>query len=244
MPSPGILAMVGVVSESSVPSSTPAPSHRHVGLAGQDLVKRFAERLVNDLVENNVLRGAWVEEMVAFFLPGWTFPGAWSYFDLLHPDGKHTLSVKHATGTKPRFGVARKKWAWDNRLAGRDGHEGWRGDDERPAQHWCDVYVFAWLDGPVEHDRVLNVNAWKFAVLSRGAMYAHFEKGRLSVGVRQLQELSGGGVFGHDLEREVNAALGESPKPDVPPLDMRASEDSRPPTVVTASVQQVLELPD
>lgn len=207
-------------------------------------MKRFAERLVDDLVGNNVLRGAWVEEMVAFFLPGWTFPGAWSYFDLLHPNGKHTLSVKHATGTKPRFGVARKKWAWDNRLAGRDGHEGWRGDDERPAQHWCDVYVFAWLDGPVERCRVLNVNAWKFAVLSRGAMYTYFEKGRLSVGVQQLRELSGGGLLGNDLETEVNVALATSPRPDVPPLDMRPAEETRPATVVTASAQQVLELPD
>jgi len=115
------------VSESQVPPSRSSDGAPVGEARGNGLVDQFTRRLVDDLVENNVLRGAWVEEIVAFCLPGWTFPGAWSYFDLLHPGGQRTLSVKHATGSKPRFTGARKKWAWDNRLAAQAGYEGWRG---------------------------------------------------------------------------------------------------------------------
>ena len=209
-----------------------------------DLVAKFTRRLVDDLVENNVLRGGWVEEVVASFLPGWTFPGAWSYFDLLHPDGQQTLSVKHATGSKPRFVVSRKRWAWDNRLAGEDGYEGWRGDDERPAQHWCDVYVIAWLDGALERDRVMDVDTWRFAALFRGSMYEYFDEGSQSVSVGGLQELAGSGVAGIELQTKVNAALRESQRPTVPLLDLRPLEDARPAVAAAESVQQVLELPD
>lgn len=174
-----------------------------------DLVGRFTDRMVHDLVENSVLRGSWVEEIVASFLPGWTFPGQWSYFDLLHPDGEHTLSVKHATGVKGRFSVVRKKWAWDNRIAGRDGLEGWRDSEDRPPQYWCHVYVFAWLDGPAERERVMNADAWMFGVLSRAAMYSHFDDVPRTVSIQRVRQISQGGIPGTDLKLAVSAALAD-----------------------------------
>lgn len=217
---------------------------QELGSSSDALVDRFMRRLIDDLVENNVLRGAWVEEIVSSFLPGWTFPGAWSYFDLLDPMGQRTLSVKHATGSKPRFIVARKKWAWDNRIAGRDGYEGWRGDEGCSPQHWCDVYVFAWLEGALERTLVMDVGAWKFAVLSRNSMYEHFDDRCKTATVGRIREIAGEGVAGSDLQGAVDAALTEPSRPNVPPLDLRTPEDVRPAVVAAESVQQALELPD
>lgn len=178
-----------------------------------DLVARFQKRLVDELVDNNVLRGAWVEEIVAHYLPGWEFPGQWSYFDLEHRAAERTLSVKHSAGWTPRFDVIRRKWAWDNRIMG------WRGHDRRPPQHWCDVYVFAWLKPPLERGRVLDAEAWRFAVIPRGSMYRLAENAK-TITTNGLTELGGGSFGGDELAHRVDVALHAELPPDTPALDL------------------------
>lgn len=146
------------------------------------LINLFQQRLVDDLVENNVLRGAWAEQVVWSFLRDWRFPGQWSYFDLEAPNDGYTMSIKHSAGKAPRFEVARRRWAWDNRIMG------WLGNDDVHAQHWCHVYTFAWLDAPLERTRLLDPNQWRFAALSRADMYQLQENSK-TVGIGRLREL-------------------------------------------------------
>ncbi|HVM36265.1 MAG TPA: hypothetical protein VM784_13110 [Actinomycetota bacterium] len=195
----------------------------------EPLIGLFQRRLVDDLVENNVLRGAWAEQVVWNFLRDWRFPGQWSYFDLEGPDGGYTMSVKHSAGKAPRFEVARRKWAWDNRIMG------WRGSDDVPPQHWCHVYIFAWLEEPIEHSRLIDPNQWRFAVLSRADMYQLPEDSK-TVGIARLRALGSPVVHGRELPARVQTVLARPDPTNVPALDCRPYEDR------TATVQLSLTL--
>jgi hypothetical protein len=183
------------------------------------LINLFQQRLVDDLVENNVLRGAWAEQVVWSFLRDWRFPGQWSYFDLEAPDGGYTMSIKHSAGKTPRFEVARRKWAWDNRTMG------WLGNDEVPPQHWCHVYIFAWLEEPLERSRLLDPNQWQIAVLSRADMYQLHEDSK-TMGIGRLRELGSPVVHGRELPGRVQTVLAQPVPEDVPALDCRPYQES------------------
>ena len=143
----------------------------------------FAQRMVADLSTNNVLRGAWAEQLVAHYLSISDLPPNWSYYDMRDPAGRD-ISVKHSVGPLPKFSVAMSQWAWDPSLAGGDPpSDGWRGGSAAPLQYWCHVYVFAWLDSPTAVpplDEVLDADRWQFAVLSRAEMHRAFVLGKVS----------------------------------------------------------------
>ena len=99
----------------------------------------FAQRMVADLSTNNVLRGAWAEQLVAHYLSISDLPPNWSYYDMRDPAGRD-ISVKHSVGPLPKFSVATSQWAWDPSRAGDDSpSDGWRGGSAAPLQYWCHV---------------------------------------------------------------------------------------------------------
>ena len=65
--------------------------------------------MVDDLSSNNVLRGAWAEQLVAYYLGITKMPRNWTYYDMRY-DGRD-ISVKHSAGSKPSFAVATSGWA-------------------------------------------------------------------------------------------------------------------------------------
>jgi len=186
-----------------------------VGTASE-LVAGFQRRLVSDLVVNNVLRGAWAEEVVAHWLGLTDFPGQWSYYDLRDVDGT-TISVKHSTGKAARFTVKRTKWAWDNELALARNGEGWRGGYEVESQLWCDVYDFAWLPEPIEVERILDPTLWQFTAASRADLYLSGSSPTFSL--TRLANMRGM-VAGERLREAVAEAKTSSPDGDVPLLDL------------------------
>ena len=72
--------------QSSIRPETSTRTSSAVESSPDLLINLFQQRLVDDLVENNVLRGAWAEQVVWSFLRDWRFPGQWSYFDLEAPE--------------------------------------------------------------------------------------------------------------------------------------------------------------
>ena len=122
------------------------------------------------------------------------------------------MSIKHSAGKAPRFEVARRKWAWDNRIMG------WRGDDDIPPQHWCHIYVFAWLDEPLERSRLLDPSQWQFAVLSRADMYQLHEDSK-TIGIGRLRELGSPFVRGRELPGRVQRVLAQPIPQGVPALE-------------------------
>jgi hypothetical protein len=134
----------------------------------------FAQRLVKDLATNNVLRGAWAEQLVAHHLdidPD-ELPVNWSYYDMRYAD-RRDISVKQSVGPNPKWSVKMSEWAWDPQLP----EQHFLGGPDVGAQYWCDVYVFAWLEAEgstPELDHVLDASRWRYAVLSRQAMYRAF----------------------------------------------------------------------
>ncbi|MGH8545165.1 MAG: hypothetical protein ACREX3_16390 [Gammaproteobacteria bacterium] len=208
--------------ETSTSSSSPAEPP-------DTLIDLFQQRLVDDLVENNVLRGAWAEQVVWSFLRDWRFPGQWSYFDLEAPNGGSTMSIKQSAGKTPRFEVARRKWAWDNRIMG------WLGNEDVPAQHWCHVYIFAWLEEPLDRSRLLDPDEWLFAVLSRADMY-QLEEDTKTIGIGRLRELGSPVVCGRELGGRVQNVLARPIPAGVPALDCRPYQER------TATVQLTLTL--
>lgn len=192
--------------------------------------------MLDDLVENSMLRGAWAEEIVAFLLPGWSFPGQFSYFDPYLQDsnqraspGRVTLSVKHSTGKTPRFSIAPSKWAWDNQLAEEGEYEGWRGGNDRPDQRWCDVYVFTWLDGELTQEGVLSPTEWQFIVLSRTRLNKLFPTARTAT-LARLRSGGSAAIRGADLEAAVEGPLAELAEPleaGLPGLDLRPYGERR-----------------
>ncbi len=185
----------------------------------------FAQRMVTDLSTNNVLRGAWAEQVVAHYLSIEKLPPNWSYYDMRDADGRD-ISVKHSVGPRPSFSVGMSKWAWDHELAeAQPGSEGWRGGDAFEFQYWCHVYVFAWLEADSsapELDIVLDCDRWQFAVLSRNEMYRAFVTGKPSpqrtVGLAALRAVTTV-VSGLELPAAVNSITFEE-EPGVPPRIM------------------------
>jgi hypothetical protein len=173
------------------------------------LVFDFARRVIDDLATNNVLRGSWAEQVVAFYLGLESWPGNWCYYDLRDADGRE-ISVKHSVGPRPSFGVAMSKWAWDPDLARDDPvTEGWRGGDTQAPQYWCHAYVFAWLDTPnaaPDLDDVLDPERWTFWILSRGEMHRAFGIAeQKNVGRQRIISLKGEPIGGRELAELVRA---------------------------------------
>jgi hypothetical protein len=191
----------------------------------EDLVASFKRRLVDDLVANNVLRGAWAEEVVAFWLEVSEFPGQWSYYDLRSADGT-TVSVKHSTGAQARFTVKPSKWAWDNELVKEQGRDGWRGGYDTEPQLWCHVYVFSWLPEPIELDRILDPTAWRFAPVARADMYRHQLLGSFTV--KRLEATVGAMVPGSMLREAFEIASKVGTPDGVPVLDLSEAQRAVP----------------
>lgn len=196
-----------------------------------ELQSRFASRLLASLDHNNVLRGAWAEELVASYLGAETwFPPQWSYFDLRWNGA--TVSVKHSVGGKARFPVGPSAMVWDCELAAQRAMdpskpEGWRGHQQRQPQYWCDVYAFAHLPAPLTLARVLDPAVWRFAVLSRSAMHASFGGGLTRSRSATLRTLSSAGAEFCEGARLIHAAqtARADRRPEVPEIDWRTRED-------------------
>lgn len=200
----------------------------------------FARRMIDDLATNNVLRGSWAEQIVAFYLGIESWPGNWCYYDLRDADDRD-ISVKHSVGHRPSFGVAMSRWAWDPDLAREDPRtEGWRGGDAASPQYWCHAYVFAWLEAPTSTpalDQVLDPGCWTFWVLSRGEMIRAFGTStQKTVGAQRLVAMKDSPIAGEEMAQLVRRIpLDER---DVPPrrLDPWVSGPVGPPVVATSDV--------
>jgi len=194
-------------------------------------VEIFVARTLRSLTTNDALRTAWAEEVVGHFLqPGVEFPDPWSYFDL----DWHgiTISVKHSTGAHANFNIERRSLAYDARLARvrREppytvaNPEGWLGHPALPPQHWCDVYVYAWLPVMDSNDTVLDFDAWRFTALSRAQMYRHFSATQTTVSINVLKEFEF--VRGDELADRVVASHATIDT-NTPALDRRTQEEIR-----------------
>lgn len=130
----------------------------------------FLERVRQDLAVNSMLRGSWVEQIVASYLGVNEFPGGFNYFDLRTHDG-YSISIKHSVGVRATFDVSGRDNAWDNELAAqlrRDNPkaEGWLVNDSDGPRRWCDIWVLAHLAGEPTLDRVIDPSEWGFAVVT------------------------------------------------------------------------------
>jgi hypothetical protein len=187
------------------------------------LAAAFAESQVQRLATDNMLRGAWAEFLVNSYL-GADLAEPWCYFDMTWRSIK--VSVKQSVGPTARFDVAPKQFAWDASLKDQ-GYEGWRGHKGRPKQHWCDLYVFAWLQ--VEHlaglscDRVLDPKNWKFAVASWAEMGKHFAHRKTASG-KTIDDLFGY-VTAPEIAHQAEKSLAKARDYEVPPRDDRPQED-------------------
>jgi hypothetical protein len=158
------------------------------------------------------------------------FPDQWSYYDLAWRGIR--ISVRHGVDARANFRIERKSVAFDTELAKIrqappytvENPEGWLGHPALPPQHWCDVYVFAWLPEMDSNDTVIDFDAWRFVALSRGQMYRHFHSTQSTVSVSVLKEF--GFVSGDRLADRILAchALVD---PTTPPLDRRTQEEIR-----------------
>lgn len=204
------------------------------------LTMAFAQRMVEDLSANNVLRGSWAEQLVAHYLNIEDLPPNWSYYDM-RLDDRIDVSVKHSVGRKPSFSVEMATWAWDPGLAVKsENGQGWRGGLDADPQYWCQVYVFAWLEAEEAApplDDVLDAEKWRFIGLSRNQMYNAFVLGRAApqktAGITTLQALAPL-VPGFDLA-EVVRALDLTPGEGVPERRMHATYGDPGPPVVAVS---------
>lgn len=194
-------------------------------------VEIFVARTLRSLTTDDALRAAWAEEVVGHFLePGVEFPDPWSYFDL----DWHgmTISVKHSTGTHANFNIERRSLAYDPRPARvrrQPPHtvlntEGWLGHPALPPQHWCDVYVYAWLPEMDSNDTVLDFDAWRFAALSRAQMYRHFPATQTTASVNALKEFDF--THGDELGDRI-ATCHATIDANTPALDRRTQEEIR-----------------
>ena len=159
-------------------------------VASAELQQRFQARLLTGLHTNNVLRGAWAEEIAAHYLGDCRFPEQWSYFDLDWEGQK--VSVKHSVGSAARFAIPRTAYAWEPDGA-TPASGAFLGSGPNDRRFWCDLYVFAWLD--LGHkvrvpslEQVLEPSQWRFATLTRAQMEARFDPEARSVGRSVLAE--------------------------------------------------------
>ena len=199
-----------------------------------ELESQFTERMLDGLFVNNVLRGSWAEQVVAGYLGApLSFAEQWNYFDLRW--NGVSVSVKHSVNPTARFSVARHRMAFDAELGRRRGPlpytlenpEGWLGHEIYSfRQHWCDLYVFAWLPAKTSNAVVLDPASWQFTALSRAEMYSHFPETAKSVGQQYLAKVGHGFVPGAELATVANERL-HSPTVgiEVPVLDTRTREE-------------------
>jgi hypothetical protein len=171
------------------------------------VLPRFLERTRRGLAENNMLRGAWVEEIVAWYLGIDVFPGAFNYYDLRTMDG-FTISIKQSVGPKARFDVSGRVNAWDCELADEcrkqdEKAEGWLDNPSGLPRQWCDIWVLAHLEGEPDLERVIEPMSWRFAVVDRVRLGALPNK---TIGPAGLEALRFAFVSGEDLELEVRRA--------------------------------------
>ena len=134
------------------------------------MMRSFLERIQGDLASNHMLRGAWIEEVVASYLAIDVFPGALNYFDLRTQDG-YSVSIKQSIGDRARFDISGRQWAWDNELAEKlrevdPRAEGWLENESGARRRWCDLWVFAHLPGEPELGRIADPAEWRFAAVS------------------------------------------------------------------------------
>jgi hypothetical protein len=153
-----------------------------------------------------MLRGAWVEEIVAWYLGIEAFPGAFNYYDLRTADG-FTISIKQSVGPKARFDVSGRMNAWECELAeerqAQDPKaEGWLENPSGAPQQWCDIWVLAHLDGEPDLDRVIDPSSWRFAVVDRVWLGAQPNKTLGRAGLEsQGATFVGGEQLGHHVGR-------------------------------------------
>lgn len=196
------------------------------------VAQAFTDRLLGSLWTNNTLRGAWAEQIVGHYLGVVEFSHQWSYFDLTW--GDQTVSVKQSVNSSARFSVERRRLAWDERVrkpgAGApytvENPEGWRGHVKAEPQHWCDLFVFAWLPEAASVDDVLSVGNWRFAALSRGDMHACIPANAKTVSPAALKQLGHAFVTGPDLAVLARERLAAAPPEGVtvPAIDRRTQE--------------------
>lgn len=200
------------------------------------LTAAFTERLLNGLMEDNVLRGKWAEEVVGHYLgDGVEFAEQWNWYDLRWQG--RTVSVKHSVNQTARFGVKTHTLVLDAELVKRrqpkpytiSNPEGWLGHESAEPQHWCDLYVFAWLPERTSAEVILDPSCWRFIAMSRADMYRHFPiaANAKSVGCRALQVHTGREfVEGERLAQVARESLSVPPPPGsaVPALDVRTRE--------------------
>jgi len=157
--------------ESSQPHASGGDAH--------SLLAGFQQRMVDGLALDNVLRGSWAEEVVAHFLEDCKFSEQWSFYDFMWEG--HRVSVKHSTGPAARFSVQRKRFGWAPSSV-EFGEEVFLGSDAEGPQHWCDLFVFAWLPNRPTQETVLDVHEWKFAIATKTEMEASFDPTTKSAG--------------------------------------------------------------
>jgi len=159
------------------------------------IVASWAEKQVQSLVDDNMLRGSWAEHLVAHFLDISDRVPQWSYFDLIDSNGLR-ISVKQSVSTSPRFAVGRTVHAWSP-THGADGQWLPNGDENG---YWCDAYVFAWLNQAQRDatlEEILDPDRWLFAALSRSEMIALFP-GDVDHGVVAGQRTAGVNTLGRE----------------------------------------------
>jgi len=162
------------------------------------IVSSWAQKQVQSLVDDNMLRGSWAEHLVAHFLGISDRVPQWSYFDLIDSNGLR-ISVKQSVSTSPRFAVGRTVHAWSPRR-GVDGQWLPTGDENG---YWCDVYVFAWLNQAQRDttlEEILDPDRWLFASLSRSEMITLFP-GEVDDGVVTGQRTAGINTLGRERFR-------------------------------------------
>jgi hypothetical protein len=194
------------------------------------------ERLLDGLMEDNVLRGKWAEQIVGHFLgDGVEYAEQWNWFDLRWKGT--AVSVKHSVNSTARFDIKTHTMVYDAELGKKrrpkpyatDNPEGWLGHEMAGPQHWCDLYVFAWLPERTSAEAILEPSSWRFLALSRADMYRHFPVAAKAktVGWRVLEAISGqqfveGPRLGDLARARLSVPVSEGVV--VPDLDLRARE--------------------
>ena len=198
------------------------------------LQQAFTRRMLDGLAVNNTLRGSWAEEVVGHYLGGDVqFSDQWSYYDMKW--NGITVSVKHSVNPTARFSIARRRQGFDPALIGPNWKgpfsvehpEGWRGHESLSTpQHWCAVYVYAWLPENSHNDQVLDPAAWRFCVLSRSDLYEHFpDAASKTVGQRSLAALAHGFVDGSLLAHTAGECVARTERHGTPALDLSTREE-------------------
>ena len=177
------------------------PSYGELMNININLEKQFSDRLINSLEHNNVLRGAWAEEITASYLKDCQFSPQWSFFDFTW-NGQR-VSVKHSVGKKARFGVSAASYGWDPH------EEAFIGDGKESRTYLCDLYLFTWLPSNDDPDLSLldlirDTSAWQFSWATKLEMMKEFVNGQKTAShstINSIREF----VPGHQLLSQLTA---------------------------------------